>query len=609
MMRRRHKKSRRGCLECKRRHIKCDETRPRCLNCATTERECPYPAVVAESAGSGSDAGVEHTPPPAPGFASASESPVLTTHPEGFPPLRPDEHHHDNGDDVNMVHMELLHHTLAESTAIRPQINPLAMVITMRHALREPFLMYQTLALSARHLSVIRPEREAFYHNQAVQLQTRALSLFNAINLPYYGASIERRVPVFLFSNTLGFHALCDILSYRYDDFSAVIERFLGHLRIIRGVHAVMDGHWDAIQESELKPLVEMGIRWYNAEGEGHDCDDIRQRIGSLGLDEKTLEGANKAISHLQYIFDGRPDKCMDRVNILLSWPTMIMEPFVEMLETGRPEALVILAYYFLALHFCREIWMIGDAGQHLLTLLREYLGPEWSAWVEKPCQMLKEAIRRVTQFDVSRPSEDDADRIAEIHLLAMDANPLLHVQFPTPESLEAARQFLKAYTIKQLGDPASGALVARDPETGVIASFAKWDLPSQEPGDDVNKLESGHVQDIVGCRREFLDGYAKLAEAAKGRSFGDRPCYQLTFVCTDPACQGQGAGSMLTRKVLDLAAAEGLPVYLESTSVAVPMYEKLGFKAIDGFEMIIPRRGSSELSEKYEEVCMVWYP
>jgi hypothetical protein len=57
------------------------------------------------------------------------------------------------------------------------------------------------------------------------------------------------------------------------------------------------------------------------------------------------------------------------------------------------------------------------------------------------------------------------------------------------------------------------------------------------------------------------------------------------------------------------MAAADRMPVYLESTEVAVPMYEKLGFKAIDGFEMRIPRPGSAELTQVYREACMVWYP
>lgn len=126
--------------------------------------------------------------------------------------------------------------------------------------------------------------------------------------------------------------------------------------------------------------------------------------------------------------------------------------------------------------------------------------------------------------FVVSRPQQADAPRIAEIHLAAMDPNPLLHAQFPTPNSIAKLRDFLEADTASRLRDPASGVLIARDPETGTIAAFAKWDSPSH-PEDA--KLESGDLKYLEGCRREFLDRYAARAAEAKSRSFGDKPCYR----------------------------------------------------------------------------------
>ncbi|KAI0096461.1 hypothetical protein F4814DRAFT_129059 [Daldinia grandis] len=43
--RRGHTKSRRGCYNCKRRRIKCQETRPACTHCTKTGLKCEYPAV------------------------------------------------------------------------------------------------------------------------------------------------------------------------------------------------------------------------------------------------------------------------------------------------------------------------------------------------------------------------------------------------------------------------------------------------------------------------------------------------------------------------------------------------------------------------------------
>jgi len=199
--------------------------------------------------------------------------------------------------------------------------------------------------------------------------------------------------------------------------------------------------------------------------------------------------------------------------------------------------------------------------------------------------------------FAISQPTPANAARIAEIHLTAMDANPLLHAQFPTPESLRAAKQFLTEFTDSQLTNATSGVLVARDNETGTIVGFAKWESPFHR--EDV-KLESGDLQEVQGCRREFLDRYVALAEEAMARSFGNKACYRLSFVCTDPEYQGLGAGYQLTRRVLDMAAADKLPVYLESTEIAISMYQRFGFREIDSFEMEIPG------GQKYREVCMV---
>lgn len=200
------------------------------------------------------------------------------------------------------------------------------------------------------------------------------------------------------------------------------------------------------------------------------------------------------------------------------------------------------------------------------------------------------------------------SSRIADIHLLAMDSNPLLHAQFPTAESLAAVRRFLIATYEEAVlanggccspfaasggsksGDGSSdgssgngkdiprssGILVARKttrPESqpgpasgkeeegeggekmpGEIVGFATWEYtPRTEPptptthdggdgdGDDANahdenrhpktsssKLETGISNHVEGCRKEFLDQYARLTTQAKERCFGDQECYRM---------------------------------------------------------------------------------
>lgn len=397
MLRRRHKKSRKGCLECKRRHIKCDETRPRCINCATAQRECPYPVT--------SD-GAENTPletPASPGISPTDSGsglglglgPLSSEHiaaPEILPEVPPFPTAEYESPKVDMIHMGLLNHFLTDGAMVYPLAVARARNIVMEQALREPYLMHQILAISARHLSIIRPHSETFYHTQAMQLQTHALTLFNSIDISYFEASVDNRVPGFIFSAVLGFHGLCDMLSHRNEDFPSVLARFVGYLHLHRGVYHIMEGHWEEIQETDLKPIFDEGMFWFQMVGKGHECDDIRERIELAGLNTDELEATCKAIDLLQCVFDGQPDP-VSVIHVLISWGAMVPKPFIDMVETGRPEAMAVLAYYFLALHRLQHVWMIGDAGQFLLRVVVDYLSPEWSAWVHRPYQLLMDYL------------------------------------------------------------------------------------------------------------------------------------------------------------------------------------------------------------------------
>lgn len=126
----------------------------------------------------------------------------------------------------------------------------------------------------------------------------------------------------------------------------------------------------------------------------------------------------------------------------------------------------------------------------------------------------------------ICAPSEVDGARIADIHLAAMDSNPLLHVQFPTPDSLARLRDYLEAYIIKELHDPTKGILVARLEDTREIISFVKWDHPTHGADAGNEKLETGDIKEIEGCDPLYLERYAATAATAKERYFGNNKCY-----------------------------------------------------------------------------------
>ncbi|KAF5008466.1 hypothetical protein FDECE_5255 [Fusarium decemcellulare] len=205
--------------------------------------------------------------------------------------------------------------------------------------------------------------------------------------------------------------------------------------------------------------------------------------------------------------------------------------------------------------------------------------------------------------FEIVVPAESDAPGMASTHLDAMDANLLMHAQFPNTQSREFLREWLCRDTRNHIHSSDKGVLIARDAETRRIASFIKWTI--QWKTQDSTQEHEDEFPDC--CRREYLDSYAVLTKEARVKVLGDKPHYHVSYLCTNPEFGGRGAASGLLRRVQAEAAAEDAPVILEATMNAVTFYQRLGFQIREELDMMLPPRGSSEPTERYEERTMLW--
>jgi hypothetical protein len=375
MPRRSHKKSRSGCKECKKRHIKCDEHRPKCVNCQTANNSCSFeddylsaPQSVARSISTPSQQQVSVPPTPSDSWNTPSEQ-------------TPDIN-------LNIDHLELLHHWVTrtcDSFVEDPARKRLYQTNVVREALKYRFLMLEILGVAAMHIaSEAEPERAAHYIRRATELQSAAMAGFRTQQLAIDEAS---SFALLVFSSLVGLHVLADhARTYDLDD-DRFLDHFLHTVRLMHGVR-LLDDWWSYIRSRpEIGPFIDVEKIEppYDIPAQVQQLDNLIQGPTLLSADD--LETYKTAIDHTQWLFAicKIPQKSYKTVHLLMAWPIRATPAFLRLVEERQPQALVILAYFALAVHFYRESWVVRSTGSRLLEAIEAKLDPYWTRWLEWP--------------------------------------------------------------------------------------------------------------------------------------------------------------------------------------------------------------------------------
>lgn len=294
---------------------------------------------------------------------------------------------------INMAHMRfLVHFSLALAV---PELDPSLIERNTQLILKTgsdaPYLMHEILALSARHMSILEPENAMEFLHDAVQLQTRAISLFNAQKARIDEPSC---VPLVLFSAILGRHLCVDALAFRSTNLDPFIDCYVNFARIRRGVRVIVSRAWALLKTSELVPLMSWGLGLSRLKGVGPDCDNILDLISaSPNLSPAEKEIYMSAIELIQVALDDLDTRVfLGRkylIQMVFSWSLMVSEEYTRKLVERKPEAIAILAYYASILHLARDLWQIGDSGAYLLNVICQHLGDEWGEWLALPRQIV----------------------------------------------------------------------------------------------------------------------------------------------------------------------------------------------------------------------------
>ena len=428
--RRSHRKSRNGCSECKRRHIRCDEGRPTCTNCAIAERQCSFPGPPPPPASSSASTPVSSQPqryspgarsasvssgrsgsrgpgegvvdastprsaplPPAPQLPAQHPPPILPSFNESFAGTPPS-----GASTFSPQHLMLLHHAERgmEGAMMGHGQTSYIIEVAVMHAIDCPYLIDQVLAFSAMHLAFERPEATATFRHQATELQTRAVAYFSRETEVLKANELENPVQRFLFAAILSLHVLAETLAYHRADFHYFIDRFIECIHLHRGVRAVIKPTWETLLRSELEPILRLSrIDKPNGTQHGTECAPLLPLLETSDLNAPSLEACREAASWLQWAFDlNRRLPSDDIPHAVSGFIVLVPGEFIGVLRRHRPEALVILAYYGVLLHRTRRYWICGGNGAFMIRSISQHLGGPGGFWGEAlrwPLQVLDE--------------------------------------------------------------------------------------------------------------------------------------------------------------------------------------------------------------------------
>lgn len=253
--------------------------------------------------------------------------------------------------------------------------------------------MYETLALSAFHLSVQNSAKSSLYLAESTALQAHALSLFNSSSPT---ADKDNIIPAFLFSALLGLHFFCHTFVTPSSDLDTFLDRLVQSIRLLRGVRALIGDSWEVIKSSDIDILLQVheGPVVDRDDEVNHAFEDLRTRLSqSYTLSAFEAHVYCEAIASMIWLHNSQASSSVvdgrSNARVVATWPIQISSEYTELLVERKPEALVVMAYFSILLHGKREFWAVGNAGRLLLSAIVEYLGDDWAEWLAVPRSMV----------------------------------------------------------------------------------------------------------------------------------------------------------------------------------------------------------------------------
>ncbi|KAE8442462.1 hypothetical protein EG329_003305 [Mollisiaceae sp. DMI_Dod_QoI] len=295
----------------------------------------------------------------------------------------------------SMLDMELLHHwttvTVQASIDFLTGIE-LYRTTVIRFAFEYPFVMHQLLALTAIHISYLRPNKQSTYRHAADSHAAMALSLFRT---EIGNLTTENCHACFSFSTTIFMYAWA---SQELDKPSTLIFKpsstyqsaDIQWVKLHRGTNTILTTWWPVLENGPCHCLF---VPWKDLDPNGPDplLLDDEKHLTSLRGSWKDLPDQQRQILDTNLKITRRALSRVDfipgssRLAAGISWFSQISDEFIQMLAEKVPEALLIVCYYCVVLEKLSDTWWMKGKAENLLRTVLTELGEGWDTWTRWP--------------------------------------------------------------------------------------------------------------------------------------------------------------------------------------------------------------------------------
>ncbi|QDS77729.1 hypothetical protein FKW77_004430 [Venturia effusa] len=265
-------------------------------------------------------------------------------------------------------------------------------------ALKHPFLMEGLLAMSALHLTSMRPKERITWTPLAFKHQHIALSHFRSIipDINEENCHALLALSILISVTSMAFTSFGTNLG---PDESIPVRDIIEPFMLIRGygeivgaavqwlfidpLRSVLVGH--GVNVCEALPPIPVAERF----------SQLCQMVTNLCQDGKFREVLTEAIETLQYVYTELIFSAGTELNknpgIAWKWPYMCSQEYSNLLRKSHGGALIIFAHFALLSKTWDGIWFLHGWAPRVINGIYAAVEPCWKEWLEWPRQQIRD--------------------------------------------------------------------------------------------------------------------------------------------------------------------------------------------------------------------------